>query len=116
MANRQSEQSKQRWDADQAQQILDELDASGQSLTDFARRRGLVPQRLRWWQRHLAPQRGAEPAGLGATFIPVHVRAAALPATATLRVCGELQVELSTLDEATAAWVACLARKLGGAA
>ena len=39
-----------RWTRAQALEIVDELEASGQSMADFGRERGLNPERIRKWR------------------------------------------------------------------
>ena len=103
------------WTEEDARRVLGELEASGESVTGFARRRGLVPQRLWWWRKRLAERVPAVPGGVTATFIPVMVRPAEREAAAALELGGGLRVQLRTLDETSAAWVACVARALGAA-
>ena len=50
-----------RWTADDAAEVLEELDRSGLSLGAFARQRGLCAQRLRWWRGQLALRAQEEP-------------------------------------------------------
>lgn len=42
-----------RWNADYAGEIHRALDASGLSLAEYARQKGLDEQRLRWWRTRL---------------------------------------------------------------
>jgi transposase-like protein len=43
-----------RWSAEHARQILARQEASGLSIVAFARREGLVAQRLYWWRSRLS--------------------------------------------------------------
>lgn len=43
-----------RWSVEQARQILGRQEASGPSIVAFARREGLVAQRLYWWRSRLS--------------------------------------------------------------
>lgn len=112
-----------RWSADDAQRILDEWATSGESLRAFAQRRGLVPQRLWWWQKRLAGKRQRRVADSAATapapapaFLPVTVRPVeAEPVLATVETADGLRIELRALDGASAAWIASLVRALGAA-
>jgi transposase-like protein len=107
------------WNEDEARQVLGELAASGETVSDFARRQGLVPQRLWWWQKRLGLKEApASPPGqagaLAATFLPVVVRAEEPPLpAAALQLCGGVRVELRTLDGTSAAWVAKVLKALG---
>lgn len=109
------------WDPDHARQVLDELEASGESVTAFARRRGLSPQRLWWWKKRVgAPGRPGgghqRPNALLATFIPVTVKAAEPPVcSASLELGGGVRLDLHTLDGNSAQWVARMVRALGDA-
>jgi transposase-like protein len=69
----QSLPGRRRWRVADARSVLADLAASGLSLTEFARQKGLESQRLRRWQRRLARDvrrsaraRGARPARLAA--------------------------------------------------
>lgn len=109
------------WNEEEARRILAELAASGETVSAFARRFGLVPQRLWWWQKRLGEQAppdrtpsGPQTQTLTATFLPVTVRAAELPAApATMALGGGVRVELRTLDQTSALWVAQVLAALG---
>jgi hypothetical protein len=105
------------WNEDDAREILDELSASGETLAAFARRQGLVPQRLAWWKKRLGeplPSAGVNEAQ-GASFVPVLLRAVEPEAPAAVELSGGVRVELRTLDRTSAAWVALLSQAVGGA-
>ena len=113
------------WTRAEAEQVLDEWATSGESLTAFARGRGIVPQRLAWWRKRLAiapcrSETASKGSGALARFIPVAVRPVALQtasaeAMATVELGGGLRVALRTLDGDSAAWVASLVKALGAA-
>jgi hypothetical protein len=94
------------------------MSQSGESMTAFARRRGLRPQRLFWWKKQLAePGRESSPHGVSAkapALLPVVVRAAEQQALVSVELLGGVRLELRTLDPASARWVAQLAQALGG--
>jgi hypothetical protein len=109
-----------RWSADDAREILDEWATSGESLHAFAKGRGLLPQRLWWWQKRLAGTRGrvSDRAAIATApaFLPVTVRSVeAEPILARVETADGLRVELRVLDSASAAWVASLVKALGAA-
>jgi len=52
----------------EARGVLDAWKKSGLGLEEFARSRGIVPQRLHWWKKKHAPD-----AGKGMALLPVHV-------------------------------------------
>jgi transposase len=58
------------WTEGEAQAVLEAYEASGLSVAEFARRHGLLPQRLRWWKKRRAEQKGP-----ALSFVPVHVAA-----------------------------------------
>ncbi len=51
---------RRRWRAEEAQEVLAELDASGLELVAFAQQAGIDPARLKRWRRALAPSQEAE--------------------------------------------------------
>jgi hypothetical protein len=110
-----------RWSADDAQRILDEWATSGESLHAFAQRRGVVPQRLWWWQKRLGGKPGVRVTAAAAiatppAFLPVTVRPVeSEPAKATVETANGLRIELRVLDSASAAWIASLVKALGAA-
>jgi hypothetical protein len=107
------------WTPAEARRVLDAWRASGESATGFARRHGLVPQRLCWWRDRLAaatlPKEEAIVQSQDETpaFVPVEVRAAEPIADLAVVVVGaDLRVEVRGLDATSAAWVAALVRSL----
>jgi transposase-like protein len=59
--------TRRRWTAADARTVLAALDASGRSVTTFASREGLDPQRLYFWRRRL----GSVEAVAAPTFVEV---------------------------------------------
>lgn len=110
-----------RWSADEAQGILDEWATSGETLHAFAKGRGLVAQRLWWWQKRLSGKRRrgvADTAAVAITpaFLPVTVGPVeAELVLAVVEIADGLRVELRVLDGASAAWVVSLVKALGAA-
>jgi hypothetical protein len=110
------------WTEAVARRVLKEWAGSGESMSAFARSAGLLPQRLSWWKKrlgwspHATPTAALPPESAPATFIPVTVRATApMPVAAAVEIQGGgIRIELHALDDASAAWVASLARALGG--
>ena len=113
--------SSTRWSTDEARRILDEWATSDETLHAFAKGRGLVPQRLWWWQKRLGGKRRPRGAGSAAiatvpAFLPVTVRAVEPESIlATVETADGLRVELRVLDGASASWVASLVKALGAA-
>ena len=92
-----------RWTTSDAAKVLAEFEASGKSMTEFGRERGLHPMRLSRWQKRLGRTTGS--VGL----VPVTINGAT-----SIRVgsCGlvvetsSARLEVHDVDPATAAWVA----------
>ena len=64
----------QRWSPEQAASVLAAWKKSGLKLTPFAKQRGLLPERLRWWRDKLMPEaKPKAPAGSAIRFVPVRV-------------------------------------------
>jgi hypothetical protein len=118
MANRKQTQRKH-WSEKHARQLLAEQAASGETMTAFARGRGLWPQRLWRWKKVLAvaegeplgPQRGSP----APAFVPVVLTAASPELAAEVELGGGVRVKLCRLEPAAAHWVALLYQALGGA-
>jgi transposase-like protein len=108
------------WTEAEGRRVIEAWEASGESVAAFARRVGLVPQRMYWWRERL----GAGPVKARAqevrevsvpAFLPVTVRATPTPTLgAAVTVCTRegIRVEVTELDATSAAWVATLVRSL----
>ena len=98
-----------RWTESEARGVLAQWRSSGESLAEFARRRGVQQQRLAWWLKRLGSV--AAPA-----FLPVAVRGEVewpvVGAAVAIDAAGDVRVELRALDAASAEWVALLSRSL----
>jgi transposase-like protein len=100
------------WTEDKARLVLDACAESGESVAAFARRMGLVAQRLFWWRKRLG-QGAPEPSA----FVPLVVReaiAAGSRQPMAVLVRGSVRIELNVLDVESAAWTAVLLRSLEG--
>lgn len=108
----------ERWTEQDARRVLDAWEKSGETVAAFARRMGVIPQRLFWWRRRLTRATSDE---LSAAFVPVTVRPAvavtstprSAPIVVTLN--ERVRVDVRDMDAATAAWVASLLLNLGEA-
>ncbi len=100
-----------RWSEEQARAVLRAWDESGRSGASYARSIGVVAQRLFWWRRRLgrANQVGRL-AHQTREFVPVVVHAAAPAAVCAILVTTPrgAQLEVRTVDAATAGWVAAV--------
>jgi hypothetical protein len=93
---------------------------SGESCAAFARRRGLVPQRLLWWRQRLAASQEPSSTQTNAEltrFVPVTVavreaRREATESAVVVTVGDEIRIEVREVDASTAAWVAQLVSTL----
>ncbi len=109
------------WTEAEGRRVIAAWEASGESVAAFARRVGLVPQRMYWWRERLGAglvkARVQEVGEVSVTaFLPVTVRATSTPTLgAAVTVCTRegIRVEVTALDATTAAWVATLVRSLG---
>jgi transposase-like protein len=108
------------WTEEEGRRVVEAWKASQETVHAFARRTGLVADRVYRWRRRLgAEATGEGPGGRGATaFLPVIVRerssvGASSGAAVTLCTREGLRVEVAALDAGSAAWVATLMRALG---
>ena len=94
------------WTEVEARGVIDAWRKSGLSTIDFARERGIVPQRIYWWRKKLAD----EDAKVGLKLLPVHVvdTKRGEPVTVLLRSGHMLKVGRSFDEEAFARVVALL--------
>lgn len=107
------------WTETEGRRVIDAWKASGEPVSAFARRAGLVPQRVYWWRGRLgaglvkASAQEVREVPVPA-FLPVTVRATLAPTLSAVTVCTQdgLRVEVKELDAASAAWVATLVRSL----
>lgn len=85
--------SQRRWTPEEARAVLTALAASRLSVSEFAARRGLDPQRLYFWKRRLdaAPHDGTPPA-----FIEVMPRSE--PCIEVVLRCGRILRTPATID------------------
>jgi len=101
------------WTEDEARLVVEACEGSGETVSRFAERMSLVPQRIWWWRkrlRRLAPSRPEV-----ATFLPLVVRAAPRSETgepaAVLQV-GAARLGVRELTPESAAWIAAVIRGL----
>lgn len=107
-----------RWKAEDARRVLEEWGHSGESIPAFARRVGLVSQRLYWWRERLEAKDAPRGSVSTLTFVPMTVRSEppgpsssrALVVTLSDDVC----IEVLEVDARTAAWVSTLVRSMRG--
>lgn len=104
------------WSEDEGRQVVAAWEASGDSVASFARRAGLVAQRVYWWKERLGRSGTGERALTAApAFLPVSVRAEAVRlgnAAVTVTTSDGLRIEVADLDASSAAWVATLVKTL----
>jgi hypothetical protein len=108
MTNGKGQTKRTRWTSEVARQELGQWRASGLPLEAYARQRGLVAQRLRWWRQQLGVDNVAPRPRVRPRWLPVTVRTGATDAADTAVVVeldgvGRLQVR--EVSSATAAWV-----------
>ena len=100
------------WAEEDARRVIDAWRASGETVAAFARREGLVPQRVYWWRDRI----GAEPLP-AASLLPVVVRAtpmvqASSGVGASVWTREGHRIEVAELDEASARWVAMVMKSM----
>ncbi len=76
-------QEPKRWSASRARELLAEARESGESLSAFAQRHSIDPQRLYSWRRKLDAAKGADSSARSEAFVPVRLapEAKATPAS-----------------------------------
>lgn len=108
-----------RWNKKTARRLLAEWKASGESLAQFARDRGLKSDRLRWWKKQFADEERTRSRHVRATparrltFVPAITTARAPSAAAEhviVRLPGGIEVEATSVDLLPPAWLATVAR------
>jgi transposase-like protein len=97
------------WSEDEARRVIDAWRESGETVAAFARREGLIAQRVYWWRGRLAG--GPVPA---ASLLPVVVRATPAARASSVAVWTREghRIEVAELDEASARWVAMLVKSI----
>jgi hypothetical protein len=99
---------RQKWTEEEAREVLGAWEASGEGLTAFGRRLGVVPQRLSWWRDRIARAKSAP----RESWVPIEVRG--LGSAAIVVVEGSTRIEVSSADAASAEWVGLLVQALRG--
>jgi hypothetical protein len=120
MTNGSGRTKRTRWTREVARQALEEWRTSGLPLEAYARRRGVVAQRLRWWRKQLGMEvEQASSPRQRSTLVPVTVtvRGGAedgVGAALVLVVKDGGRLEIRELSSMTAAWVGELLGTLRG--
>jgi len=104
-------QEPKRWSALRARELLTEAKQSGESLSAFAQRHGIDPQRLYSWRRKLDAGRGPDSSGAREAFVPVRV---ASEATVPLASGFELVLSMGRVVRVGANFDASALRRLVG--
>jgi hypothetical protein len=101
------------WKAKDARRVMEAWRASGLPLATFARRRGLTPERLRWWRHRLGDRSARDAAAPAMSLVPAVVTGdrAASAAVVTVRF-GEAIVEVANVDAVPAPWLGTLVNAL----
>lgn len=109
MASTRFPEAQSTWTEEEARVVLDQWRESGESLAEFARKRGLGAQRLYWWRKRLS---GRARSTALISFVPAKV-VSKVEASGGLGVVVRLPNEVSVdLGDASPAWVAELIREL----
>ena len=101
------------WSEVEARGVLEAWRRSGLSVQRFAKQRGIVPQRLRWWKMKLAASEKATVVSAAPALMPVRVsaetpRSRGEPVTVLLRTGHMLKVSHGFDEPAFARVVALL--------
>lgn len=114
---RKSETAKRSWKQWKPEQAREELEAwrsSGQTLAAYAERRGVTTTRLSWWRERLGEPH--EPSEM--RLVPAIVTSMPMPASGgavTVRLPGDVTMEVSDVRLVPPDWVAAVAWKLSRA-
>lgn len=107
-----------KWTKLDGERLVAAWQESGLSITEFARRHGVHPQRVQWWKRRIVGVTNATKVGepQSARFVPVIARRSAdSPPAAIVRV-GDVVIEVHEPSVVAPGWVAVViseyARKL----
>jgi hypothetical protein len=65
--------ARRRWSEDEAHAVLEDIELSGESVSEYGRRRGLDPQRLYRWKRITTAPKPQPIVALASEFLPVRV-------------------------------------------
>ena len=108
-----AKRSWKQWKPEQARQELEDWRSSGQTLATYAERRGVTTTRLSWWRERLG-----EPNEPGSEMRLVPAIVTSMPASGgvvTVRLPGDVTLEVSDVRLVPADWVAAVAWKLSRA-
>lgn len=103
------------WTEGEARRVLASWEASGTTVSEFARGAGIDAQRIYGWRRRLGA-RAAGASSSAAALVPVVVRDApsASATGATVWSRAGHRIDVTALDGASAAWAAAVVRALEG--
>lgn len=108
-----AKRSWKQWKPEQARQELEAWRSSGLTLATYAERRGVTTTRLSWWRERLGEPN--EPAS-EMRLVPAIVTSMPMPCGAvTVRLPGDVTLEVSDVKLVPADWVAAVAWKLSRA-
>ena len=110
-----TKRSWKQWKPAQARKVLEAWRSSGLSLGAYAQRRGVTTTRLSWWRERLGEPN--EPAS-EMRLVPALVTSMPMPASCgavTVRLPGDVTLEVSDVRLVPADWVAAVAWKLSRA-
>ena len=97
----------EQWSEGDAREAIAAWAASGESMTGFARRHGVTPQRLSWWR--LRTNGSREPSRT--SLIPVTVTSSplvSLGAASVTVTMGDLRIDVEDPSRVSPSWVAAL--------
>lgn len=106
----------ERWSAEEARVALDRWRASGLTLAEYCRRRGLRAKRLSRWRQRLGCEAEGEAdgfSGRGASWVEATVMGVGAGPAVVVMVGDGARIEVGEVERVEPSWVATLARLLG---
>lgn len=110
-----AKRSWKQWKPEQARRELEAWRSSGLTLTKYADRRGVTTTRLRYWHARLGEPASSEMRLVPATVMPMPAPMAASWGAVTVRLPGDVTLEVSDVSVVPSDWIAAVAWKLSRA-
>jgi len=104
------------WKPEQARRELEAWRSSGLSLSDYAERRGVTTTRLSWWRARLGES--SQPASSEMRLVPATLMPTPMAASwgaVTVRLPGDVTLEVPDVSVVPPDWIAAVAWKLSRA-
>jgi len=102
---RRHRQHSRRWNEEQVRRVLDEWKQSGDTIAEFSRKRGLVPERLYLWRKRFGETAAPPPRPL--TLVPATI--VSKNADVVVQLPSGVAIEIAS---ASPAWIAAVVNEL----